>query len=217
MYTDHVASLFIGICVVWRRAPLYLGIALFSAKGCLPDSIERHLYQWSPGGSTSCLDSLYRDRKTSFLRTTMTPYPTLAAFFHSLLAAYVLFLVLMTLWGGAAFLVWWRLSRVKPALPFGRMGPSTPPAVLEFYPPWAFASFDVRWNLTGPRPVDIAKAILITFLPGINLLVMLPCFLICAGATAYRTTLRVLATLSHLATGDANRLSAWFFRPLGSK
>jgi membrane-bound metal-dependent hydrolase YbcI (DUF457 family) len=148
----------------------------------------------------------------------MTPYPTLATFFHSLFTAYAVFLGVMTLWGVAAFLVWWRASQAEPATtPCGRVRHLSPPTVLEFYPPWAFAPFEVRWSLQAPRPVDIAKALLMTFFPGINLLVMLPCFLVCAGAMAYRAALRFLGMLSRVATGDSRRLAAWFFRPLGAK
>jgi hypothetical protein len=124
-------------------------------------------------------------------------------FAYSLLSGYIIFQLVLVVWGIAAVAVWYRG-------PYRNM-----PVILDTYPIFQMAPFEVRWHCHRPRPVDIAKAIFCTFCPVVNVLLMGSMFAYFVMVSVYRILGAGVRVASRLATGDANRVKTWFFTPMG--
>lgn len=124
-------------------------------------------------------------------------------FLHSLLAGYAIFQLVLVVWGIAAFAVWYRA-------PHRRV-----PTILDTYPIFQMAPFEVRYHCRRPRPVDIVKAVFCTFCPVVNFVLMGSMFAYFAMVSVNRMLGAGIRVVSRLATGDANRVENWFFTPMG--
>ena len=113
--------------------------------------------------------------------------------------AYVGLVSLASIWGLAAFYMW------------GRYGHNHEPAVLKHYPPRMMTTFENRYYLRKPRPVDVFKAIAITFTPVLNLAFFGPGLLIVAFELVYSTFNASVRFVSRCMLRDPQRLHDWFF------